>query len=156
MTTPPQAGLFFGQLRSLLRRDRGVLGRVRPLPGQLGRFLPPEGSKLRRDLSLADAGFARLANVLLLERHVAARPGHPPGDAVWLARLGHPLTGGSLLGLIPSHDHLSRRVCPRLLAKMGDLTEECTRVMDPCPRRHPGAGRRIARKRAGRALPLLP
>ena len=77
-----------------------------------------------------------------------------PGDAVRLARVGHALTDNDFGCLVASHDHLSRRVCPRLPAKVNDMTEECTRVMDPCPRCHRGAGRSVARKRAGGALPL--
>src|SRR5262249_5199936 len=43
-------------------------------------------------------------------------PGRLPGHAVGLAGLRHALTGSSLLGLVPGHDHLlpggAARVCP--------------------------------------------
>src|ERR1700733_4642953 len=48
----------------------------------------------------------------------------------------------------------SRRVGPRLPAMVKQHDEKCPRVVDPCPRRHAGAGRSLARKRAGGALPL--
>src|SRR5580704_8911512 len=48
----------------------------------------------------------------------------------------------------------SRRVGPRLPAMVKEHDEKRPRVVDPCPRRHAGAGRSLARKRAGGALPL--
>src|SRR5580698_2296834 len=48
----------------------------------------------------------------------------------------------------------SRRVGPRLPAMVKQHDEKRPRVVDPCPRRHAGAGRSLARKRAGGALPL--
>src|SRR5262249_47266137 len=65
-----------------------------------------------------------------------------PSDAVGLARFGHAPPRSDLPGLVTRHGHLSWRVCPRLPAEVLTCPEGRTRVEDPCPIRHHGAGRR--------------
>jgi hypothetical protein len=109
------------------------------------RFGVAEIQLLRGHAGLLPAGLSRL---LLPGGH------GPPGHHVGLTRLRHAGADGSLLGLLVSHvifpGRTARACPPRYVTWLGS----CTRVMDPCPRRHHGAGRSVARKRAGRALPL--
>jgi hypothetical protein len=87
-----------------------------------------------------------------------------PGHAVRFAGLGHALAGGGLPRLVLSHDHFfpggSARVCPPWMNGMtkarhvNDVTDDAPESWTLVLVAGAGAGRPLARKRAGGALPL--
>jgi hypothetical protein len=130
-----QIGSLVCQLGSLLGPGRGFLCLVGPLAGPVRLFagllsslpqltnlvLPVDGSPDHVKIRSGDTRLLRLAEILLLRRLAEAGIGCPalgglPGHAVRLAGFRHAPTSGGLLGLVPGHDRLSRRVCPRLPA----------------------------------------
>jgi len=109
----------------------GLLRPVSVVLRLVGVLLRLESGSSCLNLRRSDTRRLGLASVPLLRSHLdGARglrprfpgPGRPPGHAVRLAGLRHAPAGGSLLGFVPSHDHLSWRVCPRLPAEVYDLT----------------------------------